>query len=213
MNRVLANGHRLLVVDPDAAFARTAQCWLREGFPTHDVRSATGLNTKPQPAPRLAVVEAAHLDHNWSSVLAATWRRWPQTRILLYDEPPPPAALHPFLATNLAGWLVKPLRRPTLVAAVAAVLEGCRVLDAPSLIASNRTTRNPAPGMSTPVPRRDLSFRQAQILDLLALGKTEKEVAHQLQMSPHTVNHHIERLYRKWGVRNRAEALRHWLLP
>jgi DNA-binding CsgD family transcriptional regulator len=53
---------------------------------------------------------------------------------------------------------------------------------------------------------------QAQILDLLALGKTEKEVANLLELSPHTVNHHIERVYRKCRVHNRAEALRRWLI-
>ena len=124
------------------------------------------------------------------------------------------AALQPVLGANLAGWLIKPLTRSTLVTAVAAVLEGCTVLVLrPSTSAATQSPGNPSSPPRPATCRQGLSQRQAQILELLALGNTEKEVANLLKMSPHTVNHHIERVYRKWGVHNRAEALRRWLIP
>jgi len=202
----------LVVVDPDPTFAHTAERWLREGFPGHHVGSMTRLHPGFQPAPHLALIEATQLDRDRSRALASVKRRWPHTCIVLYDDAPLDDPLqHPMLA-DLAGWLAKPLARTTLVTAVAAVLAGCTVLMARSrsLAAFDPPGSRPSPHLLT--PRYGLSRRQAQILDLLAKGNTEKEVANLLQMSPRTVNHHIERLYRKWGVRNRAEALRRWLI-
>ena len=203
----------LVVVDPDVAFARTAERWLRHGFPAHHVGSCPRLSARLKPTPHLALIEAAHLEGDLTGALATLKRRWPRTGIVVYAESPMKAALQPVLAANLAGWLVKPLTRSTLVTAVAAVLEGCTVL----ILRPPNSAAPPSLGPPTPpgpaAPGQGLSQRQAQILDLLALGKTEKEVANLLELSSHTVNHHIERVYRKWRVHNRAEALRRWLIP
>ena len=43
---------------------------------------------------------------------------------------------------------------------------------------------------------------------LIATGATNAEIAQRLFLSPHTVKEHTSSLYRKLGVRNRAEAVR-----
>jgi DNA-binding CsgD family transcriptional regulator len=56
-----------------------------------------------------------------------------------------------------------------------------------------------------------VSQRQEQILRLVAAGLSDKEIAAQLNLSPHTVRSHLQRLYRERGFRNRAEAVAAWL--
>jgi DNA-binding CsgD family transcriptional regulator len=51
-----------------------------------------------------------------------------------------------------------------------------------------------------------LSRREAQILGLLADGKSNLEISAQLFLSLRTVERHITHVYDKLGVRNRAEA-------
>ena len=46
------------------------------------------------------------------------------------------------------------------------------------------------------------------MLGLIAAGSTNREIAQQLFLSPHTVKEHTSALYRKLGARNRAEAVR-----
>ena len=46
------------------------------------------------------------------------------------------------------------------------------------------------------------------MLSLIATGSTNKEIAVHLHLSPHTVKEHTSAIYRKLGVRNRAEATR-----
>jgi len=62
-----------------------------------------------------------------------------------------------------------------------------------------------------------LTTRETQVLSLLAIGRTSKEVAEQLSLSVTTVQRHIANIYAKIGARNRAEAtgyaLRHGLEP
>jgi DNA-binding NarL/FixJ family response regulator len=53
-----------------------------------------------------------------------------------------------------------------------------------------------------------LSEREQEVLALIATGSTNKEIASQLHLSPHTVKEHTSAIYRKLGVRNRAEATR-----
>jgi DNA-binding NarL/FixJ family response regulator len=52
-----------------------------------------------------------------------------------------------------------------------------------------------------------LSPREREVLELIATGATNAEIAAQLYLSPHTVKEHTSALYRKLGVRNRAEAV------
>jgi DNA-binding CsgD family transcriptional regulator len=51
-----------------------------------------------------------------------------------------------------------------------------------------------------------LTARESDVLGLLAQGLPNKAIAHQLGIRPKTVGSHIERIYTKLGVSNRAAA-------
>ena len=62
-------------------------------------------------------------------------------------------------------------------------------------------------GRADPAPMdAPLSEREQEVPSLIATGSTNKEIAGQLHLSPHTVKEHTSAIYRKLGVRNRAEA-------
>jgi two-component system response regulator DesR len=52
-----------------------------------------------------------------------------------------------------------------------------------------------------------LSPREQQVLELVATGATNREIATELHLSPHTVKEHTSALYRKLEARNRADAV------
>ena len=60
---------------------------------------------------------------------------------------------------------------------------------------------------ATEQPPRRCRAREREVLGLLATGATNREIAAQLHLSPHTVKEHTSALYRKLEVRNRAEAV------
>jgi DNA-binding CsgD family transcriptional regulator len=51
-----------------------------------------------------------------------------------------------------------------------------------------------------------LTGREREILDHVAAGRSNAEIARELWLSPHTVRKHLENVYRKLGVNNRTEA-------
>ncbi len=53
----------------------------------------------------------------------------------------------------------------------------------------------------------ELTAREREVLELIASGATNSEIAGSLFLSPHTVKDHTSKLYRKLEVRNRAEAV------
>jgi DNA-binding NarL/FixJ family response regulator len=53
----------------------------------------------------------------------------------------------------------------------------------------------------------NLSPREREIVDLLALGKSNKEMADQLSLSSDTIKAHLQHIFRKVGVSSRLEAV------
>ena len=52
-----------------------------------------------------------------------------------------------------------------------------------------------------------LTARETQIMGLLAVGQTNREIGQALSISPHTVRKHLENAYQRVGVHSRAEAV------
>src|SRR3954467_6342919 len=67
-------------------------------------------------------------------------------------------------------------------------------------------------GMTVFAPDREspgalLSERERQVLQLIASGSTNREIADRLFLSPHTVKDHTSTLYKKVKAKNRADAI------
>ena len=64
-----------------------------------------------------------------------------------------------------------------------------------------------APQQSTAGGIDALSPRERQVLDRVARGETNVQVASDLSVSVHAVKFHLASIYRKLGVTNRTEAV------
>ena len=89
-------------------------------------------------------------------------------------------------------YLVKPVDPGELIARV------IRLLD--------RTSSN-GDGASPNGKLESLTQRENEVLDLLAEGLTQEEIADRLVISPKTAATHIQRILSKLGVRSRAQAV------
>jgi DNA-binding CsgD family transcriptional regulator/pimeloyl-ACP methyl ester carboxylesterase len=81
--------------------------------------------------------------------------------------------------------------------------EGLAAVDA---FLNDLPSRRVVPAPSGVPVQNELSGRQAEVLRLIAEGKTTREIADTLVLSERTVERHIADVYAKIGARNRAEA-------
>ena len=77
--------------------------------------------------------------------------------------------------------------------------------------AGARLFRRPAPGPFTPnrevCASLGLSDRELEVLELLAAGRSNKEIAIQLAVSPNTIKTHVANLFGKLEARRRTQAI------
>jgi DNA-binding CsgD family transcriptional regulator len=59
--------------------------------------------------------------------------------------------------------------------------------------------------------RNDLSEREIEIVELVATGLTNQEIAAQLMISKRTVDNHVSNIFTKTGAKNRV-ALLNWAM-
>jgi two-component system, NarL family, response regulator LiaR len=112
------------------------------------------------------------------------------------------------LRAGASGFLSKNIDLDSLPRALRGSLDGEAAISrrlAMQLIRHVRSAPAGAPGLR-PV-RSNLTGREWEVLDLLAGGATNQDIARELVLSPETVRTHLKNLYRKLGARSRDEAV------
>jgi DNA-binding NarL/FixJ family response regulator len=127
------------------------------------------------------------------------------------------------LRAGARGYLTKDAGAADIRAAIQAVARGEATLD-PKVQHHVVAALGAAPGPGAddaaddrPALPDDLTPREAEVLSLIAGGLSNQEIADRLVVSPATVKSHINHLFAKAGVRDRAQAVayayRHGLAP
>ncbi|WP_407320862.1 response regulator transcription factor [Isoptericola halotolerans] len=107
------------------------------------------------------------------------------------------------LAAGAAGYLVHGSLEPAaLVEAIRLCRHGSQVVAGVGAVVPPR----PAPSV-----RSLLSRREAEVMDQVAAGLSNAEVAGHLYISPKTVKNHVNSLFAKLGVTTRSQAIVRWI--
>jgi two-component system response regulator NreC len=130
-------------------------------------------------------------------------REFPQTQIVVLTMQSEPAYARAALGAGVLGYVLKESADTELVDAVRAAVRGEHYLN-PRLGA--RVAAEPPPG-----PPDGLSERELEILRLIALGKTNSQVADELFLSVRTVETHRSHIQQKLGISGRSELVRYAL--
>jgi DNA-binding NarL/FixJ family response regulator len=77
---------------------------------------------------------------------------------------------------------------------------------AEALVVGTTSAAPLSPAAPDPPSGHQLTVREAQILQEIVAGKSNKEIAAMFFVSPRTVERHIANIYLKIGVHNKAEA-------
>jgi DNA-binding NarL/FixJ family response regulator len=165
----------------------TQQTWVERCLSAHTGRQAIELAVRYRP--HVALVDLFIGEESGAEICEQLRAAEPHTRVLLFSgagEISPQAAR----AAGASGFAYKDWPARRIAGAVRAVGLGKTMFE-----------RHDRPGV------RGLSDRERSVLELMASGQTNPEIAEALHLSKHTVKEHTSAVYRKLGVRNRTEAV------
>ena len=133
----------------------------------------------------------------------------PQTQVVVLTTYSDDDSIIAALQAGALGYLTKDATRAEIGRAVLAAAAGQAVLDpAVQQRLLSAAVRAPAAAPAGPASADDdLTPREAEVLRLIAAGKSNREIARALFVSEATVKTHVNRIFAKTGSRDRGQAV------
>ena len=161
--------------------------------------------------PDVALIDRSLTGLSGEQILNAVTRDGLRTRVVLIAAQPEPGEVYAALAEGAAAYLTKDADARELCDAVTAVARGKTVLSSELQSAVAGEIR-----LRAPHDRPVMSDRERETLTLIAEGLSAPQIGRTLHLSTATVKTHLQHIYEKLGVSERAaavaEAMRRGLL-
>jgi DNA-binding NarL/FixJ family response regulator len=129
----------------------------------------------------------------------------PATAVLVISMVDDDDSVFAALAAGARGYVLKGATAAEITAALATVAAGGAVFGAG--VATRMLARAPAPPASPLTGQEDLTAREREVLDLLAEGASNRQIARALGLSLKTVQNHVSRILDKLQAADRTQAV------
>jgi DNA-binding NarL/FixJ family response regulator len=156
--------------------------------------------------PNLLLFDYEAMGPNSGAVIARLRRRFPRTRILVTATRSTDENVEQVLRAGAAGLVGKQLGFDTLLRAIRAVAAGEVWANRRAQALTLEHLTDFANGASE--PDRQLTRREQEIVDGVARGLRNKEIARQLTISEKTVKSHLNNIFQKLGLEGRLALAR-----
>jgi DNA-binding NarL/FixJ family response regulator len=121
---------------------------------------------------------------------------FPAARIVVLTTYDGDEDIHRALTAGAKGYLLKDMLRTRVLQTIRAVHRGSRVI--PAEIAAR---------LAEHLPRHQLSEREVEVLELVAKGLSNRDIARVIGRAEETVKVHLKNIFAKLGVEDRTEAV------
>jgi DNA-binding NarL/FixJ family response regulator len=121
---------------------------------------------------------------------------FPTARIVMLSTYDGDEDIHRALEAGAKGYLLKDMLRTEVLNTIRAVHRGQKAI--PAAVAAR---------LAEYVPRVQLSEREREVLELVAKGLSNKEIARVIGRAEETVKVHLKNIFDKLGVEDRTEAV------
>lgn|SRR5574341_1207513 len=194
----ITSSPRALTIDPSPFFREGAQSCLVKGgceVLAHARSLAEAEQSLGPFVPDLALIGPDFPEHECLALCRESMRRWPKVKLILYSRHAnDPLFLADAARAGANACLPREAGDEASIAAIVAVMAGHQLF--------------PREILSQALQPIGLTTREQEVLKLMAGGKTDREIAAALTLSPATVRNHSQRIVEKLGVHERREAVR-----
>src|SRR5580698_588006 len=155
---------------------------------------ALALVTKLRPA--VVLMDLLLPDIGGSEVIQRVCNRSSDTAFIVLTTVAGDEEIYRALEAGARGYLFKDMARKELIQAIRAVAKGRRYIPAQ---VGTRIAEN--------LPRPGLTAREIEVLQFIAAGRRNKEIAYQISVSEATVNAHVKHILEKLNASDRTQAV------
>lgn len=203
-----------LVVADDHALMRRGICDLLEAEPGWEVvaqavNGREAVDAVARTRPDVLVIDLAMPELNGLTAAREILRSFPKVEIVLLTMHNTDQTIREVLECGARGYVLKSDAEQDLIVAVKAVAQG-KPFFTPSVaevVLKGYLRHNARP--ETPERAQELTTREREVVQLLAEGKGNKEVAVAMRVSVKTVEAHRSNINRKLSIRSTSELVRY----
>lgn len=200
---------RVLITDEQSLFRDGLSLRLQQINPNIGIIQAPNLNDMFKILSKEKDLEFLILDIdlaelNAAEVIGKIKLSNPNTKIIAISASEDIRNIKKILSCDVKGYIPKKLDSNILSGALKLILDGGTYI--PPALLDNHKMQNLCNPSVFPL-KKNLTNRQSQVLDLIAQGKSNKQIAYDMGVSEATVKLHINALLRSLKVNNRTQAV------
>lgn len=202
---------RILLVDDHAVVRRGIEAYLEmvddietvgDAATGAQALDAIGRLEAEDSLPDVVLMDLLMPEMDGITATAAIKQRWPQVEVVALTSFIEEEKIHGALQAGATGYLLKDASARDVVAAIRAAHDGVMHLD--PAVARRLTESLRSPKQDDPI--EPLTGRERDVLVLVADGRANKEIAHQLGIGERTVRTHVSSILGKLGLVSRTQA-------
>lgn len=203
---------RVLIADDDDLM-RAGLCELLAADPSLEIvgQAATGREAVERARslrPDVVLMDVRMPDLDGIAATRELARVAPATKVLILTTFEQDDYIFGGLRAGASGFLLKRTRPEELLAAVRTIAAGDSLLS-PSVTRRviDRMAQQPTPDLSDRTKLAELTPRELEVLELLARGLSNREIAAALVVEESTIRTHVKRVLMKLHLRDRVQAV------
>lgn len=209
---------KILLADNQALFRAGIVCMLRPHFDSMAVVEASVFvealkQVKLSPTFDLAILNMEIAGGDGALSIKIFHQRYPGVPVLVTSETEDRALMEQVMEYGAMGFICKSATEAEFIKAVKLVLHGDLYITDKTLRRRRAPTTTDDSTLPPPDRRRQntnqygLTERQMQILQQLAVGQSNRDIAHELGLAEGTVKVHVAAAYQMLRVNSRSEAV------
>lgn len=165
------------------------------------------IETVERELPDIVMMDVQMPEMNGIEATAIIAERWPEVRILAVTTLDGRDTVLPMLSAGASGYLLKDSSADEILTGVREVHSGASSLSPRIASLLIRHVRDSEPPATDAADLEALTEREAEVLQCLAQGMSNAEIAKALIVSEGTVKAHLGRIMSKWHLRDRVQIL------
>ena len=162
--------------------------------------------------PSIVLLDLGLRSQNSLEIVKLVKNSFQETKIIVMDLIPSQADVFEFVQAGVSGFMLKDISVTEFLKTIRSVHQGNRVLP-PHLTGSlfSQIVEHAINGAKPAVIEESVRMtkRERQVIELIADGSTNKEIAQKLHLSPYTVKSHVHNILEKLALNTRVQIAKH----